>query len=107
MSKYQYDTDVINSCIQKMRGLANSGIKYIDVTTLSTEPVGDMANKVTEINTSIEQLHTALLSLISATADTTQVTLDALVANDEEMENAVNSSGTVTTQTESTAESDK
>lgn len=74
---------------------------------MSTEPVGDMANKVKEINASIEQLHIALLSLISATADTTQVTLDALVANDEEMESAVNSSGTVTTKMESTEESDK
>ena len=98
MSKYQYNTEVINSCIQKMRNMANNGIRYTDAIALSAEPIGDMANKVTEINTSIEQLHTALLSLISATADTTQVTLDALVANDEELEGAIDSSGTVTTQ---------
>lgn len=98
MSKYQYNTEVINSCIQKMRNMANNWIRYTDAIALSAEPIGDMANKVTEINTSIEQLHTALLSLISATADTTQVTLDALVANDEELEGAIDSSGTVTTQ---------
>ena len=98
MSKYQYNTEVINSCIQKMRNMANNGIRYTDAIALSAEPIGDMANKVTEINTSIEQLHTALLSLISATADTTQVTLDALVANDEELEGAIDTSGTVTTQ---------
>ena len=98
MSKYQYNTEVINSCIQKMRNMANNGIQYTDATVLSAEPIGDMANKVTEISTSIDQLHMALLSLISATADTTQVTLDALVANDEELEGAIDSSGTVTTQ---------
>ena len=98
MSKYQYNTEVINSCIQKMRNMANNGIRYTDAIALSAEPIGDMANKVTEINTSIEQLHTALLSLISATAVSTRISLNALVANDEELEGAIDSSGTVTTQ---------
>ena len=101
MATYKYSEFTIKSCIQRMQNLASKTLGGVDLS--DTQNVGDMANQAIVIDTKLMELYKALLSLITATANVTQATLDSLLANDEALNEvlvvAIDSNTTTATNT--------
>lgn len=101
MATYKYSESTIQSCIQRMQNLASKTLGGVDLS--DTQNVGDMANQAIVIDTKLMELYKALLSLITATANVTQATLDSLLANDEALNEvlvvAIDSNTTTATNT--------
>ncbi|MBS6595792.1 MAG: hypothetical protein KH326_01835 [Ruminococcus callidus] len=81
MSKIKCDYNVVSECITKMMALTNKNPSEI---TFETQNIGDMANRIKEIDTQLVTLQKLVNKLILNTAIVTKKTMDSLVELDDD-----------------------
>ena len=81
MSKIKCDYNVVSEGITKMMALTNKNPSEI---TFETQNIGDMANRIKEIDTQLVTLQKLVNKLILNTAIVTKKTMDSLVELDDD-----------------------